>query len=437
MRVSRPCSGPWQRAIDGLRIRALDGVRALRDFRRDDRGSYLTAAALLAPTLAGIMGLGVEYGTWVQRHQSLQGAADSAAVSAAVAYSVNSGDVTAQATAVAASYGFASTNPNVNIAVNRPPLSGAYSGNSRAVEVVISYTQTRSFSAIWNSTPLTMSARSTALTPEANGCTLALNATASGAASAGGSTRVVLNDCSLYVNSSSPTALTVGGSASLFSNMIGVVGGVSGTAGITTTGGILTGQSSIQDPYSSVNVPSFSGCNQNNYSSHDTATISPGVYCGGIKLTAGAVITMNPGTYIIDRGDLTVNGGATLTGNGVTLVFTSSTGNQWPTVTINGNAVVSLTAPRSGTYTGIVILADRRIPVGADFKFTGGALQYLGGAVYAPTTALSYAGGSTSGTTCTQLIGDTLNFTGNSNLSVDCSSFGTKPIGSTSPRIVQ
>jgi len=99
--------------------------------------------------------------------------------------------------------------------------------------------------------------------------------------------------------------------------------------------------------------------------------------------------------------------------------------------------VVSLTAPRSGTYTGIVILADRRIPVGADFKFTGGALQYLGGAVYAPTTALSYAGGSTSGTTCTQLIGDTLNFTGNSNLSVDCSSFGTKPIGSTSPRIVQ
>ena len=146
---------------------------------------------------------------------------------------------------------------------------------------------------------------------------------------------------------------------------------------------------------------------------------------------------MNPGTYIIDRGDLTVNGGASLSGSNVTLVFTSSTGNQWPSVTINGNAVVNLTAQRTGPMAGFVIFADRRIPVGTDYKFTGGALQYLGGAVYAPTTALSYAGGSTSGTTCTQLIGNTLNFTGNSSLAVDCSTFGTRPIGSNSPRIVQ
>src|SRR5262245_15253266 len=127
MSISRPWSGSWQNAINGLHTRTLDGVRAVShlfgDFRRDNRGSYLTAVALLAPTLAGVMGLGAEYGVWMQRHQSIQGAADSAAMSAAVAYSVNSGDVTAQATAVAASYGFATTNPNVNIAVHRPPTT--------------------------------------------------------------------------------------------------------------------------------------------------------------------------------------------------------------------------------------------------------------------------------------------------------------------------
>lgn len=412
-------------------------LRSLHHFHHDERGSYVTAAALLAPTLAGFMGLGVEYGVWVHRHQAIQSAADSAAMSAAVGYAVNSSDVVAQANAVAANYGFSPNAANVSIVVNRPPQSGQYAGNSRAVEVVISQTLTRLFSAVWTSAPLAISARSTAMTPDADGCTLALNATASGAASAGGSTRVVLNGCSLFVNSSSDSALTVGGSASLFADAVGVVGGVSGNAGITTTQGISTGQGAIQDPYANVQLPSFSGCDQNNYSTHDTVTINPGVYCGGIKLTAGAVVTMNPGTYIINRGDLTVNGGAALTGTGVTLVFTSSTGNQWPTVTINGNAVVNITAPKTGSMAGFVVFADRRIPVGTNFKFTGGSTQYLGGAVYAPTTAINYAGGSTSGSTCTQLIGDTLVFTGNSNLAVDCSQYNTKPIGSNSPRIVQ
>jgi Flp pilus assembly protein TadG len=441
MVVSRPTPGLWTRLRTALAAPALRAARAsgglLADFRADERGSYITAAALLAPTLAGVMGLGVEYGVWVHRHQTIQSAADSAAMSAAVGYAVNSTDAGAQANAVAASYGFSPDAPDVSITVNRPPLAGSYAGNARAVEVVIAQTLPRMFSALWDATPLTLSARATALTPDANGCTLALNETASGAASAGGSTRVVLNGCSLFVNSTSSSALTVGGSASLFTDAIGVVGGVSGSAGITATNGIATGQSPILDPYINAQVPSFSGCDENNYSTHATETINPGVYCGGIKLTAGAIVTMNPGTYIIDRGDLQVNGGAMLTGTGVTLVFTSSTGNQWPSVTINGNAVVSLTAPKTGPMAGFVVFADRNIPVGTDFKFTGGAMQYLGGAVYAPTAAISYAGGSTSGSSCTQLIGNTLNFTGNSNLAVDCSTFGTKPIGSTSPKIVQ
>jgi Flp pilus assembly protein TadG len=411
----------------------MRGNGLLKKFRRDESGSYVAAAALMAPALAGIMGLGVEYGVWVQRHQSIQGAADSAAMSASIA----PGNVVTQAHAVAAAYGFSSETPNVTIAVNQPPQSGPYAGHARAVEVVITQLQQRLFSALWNNQPITIAARATAITPDANGCTLTLNKTESAAAGMQGSTRVVLNGCSLFVNSNSASALSVGGSASLFTDSVGVVGGVSGTAGITATQGISVGQGAILDPYANINFPAFSGCTERNYVGKNTETIDPGVYCGGITLHAGAIVTLNPGIYYIDGGDLTVNGGATLIGSGVTFVFTSSSGTKWPTVTINGNATVDVTAPKSGPMQGFVVFADRRIPVGTAFKFNGGSMQYFGGAVYAPTTALSYAGGSISGSTCTQLISDTLSFTGNSNLAVECSQFGTKPIGSTTARIVQ
>jgi hypothetical protein len=44
--------------------------------------------------------------------------------------------------------------------------------------------------------------------------------------------------------------------------------------------------------------------------------------------SGSANVTLNPGIYYLDGGSLTVNAGTTLTGTGVTLVFTGS-GNDW------------------------------------------------------------------------------------------------------------
>jgi len=60
-------------------------------------------------------------------------------------------------------------------------------------------------------------------------------------------------------------------------------------------------------------------------------------------------------------GDLTVNGGATMTGSDVTLVFVSQNRNEFGTVQINGNATISLTASKTGATAGIVVFGDRRI----------------------------------------------------------------------------
>src|SRR5256885_1856977 len=239
------------------------------------------------------------------------------------------------------------------------------------------------------------------------GCVPSLNPLASGAATAQGSTTVKLNGCSLYDNSANSTALTVGGSATVSADFIGVVGGIGSSTGITTVNGLRTRISPVADPYADVPAPIYSGCDQHNYTARNTVTINPGVYCGGIGVNANAVLTLNPGMYILDGGNFTVNGGATVTGTGVTLVLTSSSRRDWTTVTINGNANVNLTPMTYGSTRGIVIYVDRNTPVGTSYKFNGGANQYFAGAIYAPTGAVTFAGGADTSTTCTQVIGDT------------------------------
>ena len=273
------------------------------------------------------------------------------------------------------------------------------------------------------------------------GCTLSLDPTASGATTVKGSAQVTLNGCNMYDDSNSPTAaLSVNGSATVSAQAVDVVGGISGTSNITVSQAqdIATDQAYWPDPYANTQFPSPpSGCDHNNFSVKSTKTLDPGVYCGGMSLNAGSVVTLNPGTYYLDRGSLQVNGGASLTGTGVTLVFTSSTGQNYATATINGGATVNLTAPTSPPYAGIAIFGDRNMPTGTGFKFDGGASMTIGGAIYIPKGAIDFAGGANTSSGCTQLIGDTLNFTGNSNLAINCSGYKTKPIGTSLAKLVE
>jgi hypothetical protein len=155
-----------------------------------------------------------------------------------------------------------------------------------------------------------------------------------------------------------------------------------------------------------------------------------------MQFNANADVTFNPGVYFVDRGNFSVNGGAKLQGTGVTIIFTSSTMSDWPDAQINGGATIDLRPPSTGPLAGIVMYGDRNIPTGTTFKFNGGASQYLGGAVYFPTGAVDFAGGAGTNTNCTQLIGDTITFTGNSGLAINCAGYGVKPISPSGVRLL-
>jgi Flp pilus assembly protein TadG len=265
-------------------------------------------------------------------------------------------------------------------------------------------------------------------------CVLALNPTASSTATTSGSSVVNLTGCSLQDNSDNSTALNLNGGGSITALSVNVTGGISGAASITASS-IMTGATPLRDPYSETNFPAFTGCDYNNLNVKKQQTLNPGVYCNGFSLNAGADVTLNPGIYYMDRGTFTVNGGASIKGNNVTIVFTSSTGSNYATANINGGATVNLTPPVSGPTQGIVMFEDRKAPVGLDFKLNGGGSQIIGGAIYLSKGAIEYAGGADSSSNCTQMIGDTIKWTGNAKFAINCAGYGTKPIGMASLRL--
>jgi len=406
---------------------------------RDKSGNYVMITALMAPVLLGGAGLATEGGLWYYVHQSVQGAADSSALSAANMASLNAvRSPTTQARSVAATYGYVDGTAGAVVTVNRPPATGAYTGNNQAIEVIVTTQQPRLLSAIFTTGTVSLTGRAVALPGNAGtGCVLSLNPAASGGVTSKGTSGITLNQCSVYDDSSDGSALVNGGSATIDALSVNVVGQISGGAGITTSQGVHVGISPISDPYADVVMPTPGACDYNNKTYKNTVTIDPGVYCNGIQLNAGAVVTMNPGIYFIDRGSLQMAGGATLQGDGVTIILTSSTGNNYADVTINGGAHLAITAPTTGPTAGIAIFGDRSMPTGTTFKFNGGDSQVIGGAVYVPHGTLQYAGGNNANTNCTQVIADTVTFVGNSLLKINCAGQGTRPIGTSMASLVE
>jgi hypothetical protein len=264
-------------------------------------------------------------------------------------------------------------------------------------------------------------------------CVMALDTTgktAIGSVDLTGKTNVNMPNCDLYNDSPVSLSTELSGSSSLGARNIFLSGGYSeaGGATMTASGSMKTYTTPMPDPYSGLSIPSYTGCTSSEVKSNTIKTPSANlyVYCGGITLSSGTTLNLSAGTYILDQGDLKINGGATLTGTGVTIILTSSTGSNYGAVTVNGGATVTLTAPVSGATVGIpgvAIWVDKNAPM-ATSKFNGGSTENITGAIYAPNQQTEYAGGASTTTGCTQLVALTVTFTGNANFGNSCTGTG-------------
>ena len=399
---------------------------------------------LVLPVVIAMVALGTEITFLYFKQRQLQVIADAAAFSAATALTRGSPSPSLEAQAVASQMAAASGAGAIVVTVNVPPASGGYTAPGyAAVEVIASQVQTTSMtslvcqtgacaSGLWN-----VSGRAVALPGGASGaCVLALSGSASGAVSASGGAIVSLAGCSLEADSTSASSITAGGGAQISAQQASTAGGYSTNGG----GAINVTQSPIQtyvaqppaNPYSGYATPAPSACLRTNYSlsGTKTATIGPGTYCGGINLSGQAALTLQPGVYILNGGDLSLSGGTTLQGSGVSIVLTGSSSSQIGSVSFAGGSTVNLSAPGAGQpMAGIVLFQNPNAPSGNAVNLTGGSNQTLTGAAYFPNGAVNYAGGTGTVSKCTQLVALTLNFTGNSLLQLNCTGIPVQTIG--------
>ena len=112
-------------------------------FIADCRGVTSILTALSLTGMLGCAGLATEVGLWYVKQSSMQGAADSAAYSAAIALAAgeNSSLFQTEAQAVAGTYGFVNGSGGTTVTVNNPPASGPNTSQSSAIEVIISQPQ--------------------------------------------------------------------------------------------------------------------------------------------------------------------------------------------------------------------------------------------------------------------------------------------------------
>jgi hypothetical protein len=405
---------------------------------RNDHGGVAVTFAVTITVVIGFAGAATEVGTWLLTRRTMQGVADAAAVSAVNAVAFGGPDIATQAKGIAAQNGWADGSNGVTVTVNKPPSVGNFTGNAQAVEVIIAQPQSLFFSGLLpGMTAPNIRARAVAApNPSAgSGCLVALG---------GGDSLLIQGNGTLTLN-----GCDADGNGNLKASGNGVLKAhtyyVGGTASTNGNGGIqLTngpGKSNYStpflDPYAG-GVRSFVKPSTCSTPYSGGSTISPGAYCGGLTITS--TVTMAPGVYFIEGGPLQIKGNAKVTSapGGVTFVLTNSTSapSTYATVTIDGNAIVNLTAPTdkigSNDTRGIIFFGDPAQPAGVTENFQGNGALTLDGAIYFPNQTISLAGnGSLSAPTCLQVIGKIIKSTGNGALSSNCIGTGVIPVSAT------
>jgi hypothetical protein len=245
--------------------------------------------------------------------------------------------------------------------------------------------------------------------PSPSFCIYSLVTSGNNAVDTNNSSSISIPSCRMAINSSGTKALELAGSSNITASAIQIVGNynIKNTATITST--VTTGATAVTDPLASYSMPTYSTCDFTNTNlNNTTTTINPGTYCGGLIVRGTSVVTMNPGTYIIDgSNNLEVRNTATLTGTNVAVILGGTISGNYARVNVQNDGILTLTAPTTGTYAGIAIFQDRNATQNQNNTISGsspGGRTIINGIIYLPNQNLEYQNSTIGSGTCTKVI---------------------------------
>jgi hypothetical protein len=403
--------------------------------RASSRGQVMVLICVGLVALVGMIAIVADFSFMQHQKNKMQTAADSAAMAASEELSY--GDFVHAGKADASTNGYTDGTGGITVAINNPPSTGPNTSNSGYVEAVVSGSEPTYFLRVLGVNAMTVSARAVAYEGNGPSCIYVLNPSAPGALSANGNI-TVNSSCGLQVDSNSSSGLTAVGNVTITAPNIGVVGNYSTSGGASLTPTPKTGIIAATDPLASVAAPTVGSCahtnlsfNGNTGSASTPYQLYQGTYCGGITVHGNAWLHFNAGTYVLAGGGMNISANTVMSGTGVTFYNTTGTGG-YGGITLNGNSTVNLSAPTTGPLAGILFFQDRSIPSSAaGSTLSGNSSSTFDGAVYFPTTQLSFNGNS-SASGYSIVVANELTLSGNASLGSNYTSLANgSPIKST------
>lgn len=195
-------------------------------------------------------------------------------------------------------------------------------------------------------------------------------------------------ECAVQSNSRDPAGMKAQTGSTLVSLYSCTSGGYDGPA-LSFVPTPETDCPKLDDPLALRAQPEVAGCDfLDVVLAAGTHSIGPGTYCGGLKITGKAVVTAEPGTYIITGGKLRVDKNATLRGEFVGFYFDGPDA----VIDFRDTAVVELSAPKDGPLAGILFYEDPSAPEGRNFEISSDSARELLGTIYLPRGTFRGAG---------------------------------------------
>ena len=366
------------------RISASDFVTRARSFLTDLGGGVAMTFAVSTPAVLGATALAVDYSNLGFARGRLQELADSAALGAArelrLAQGANSALVVAQ--------NFVNANART-VSPNGVTFDGAIASDKSSVTVTLSSSVPLYVAQAMGMLTSTVGAKATAkLTNGPPLCVVGLDQNSNWGIALDQSARLMANGCTVYSNSPKPNGLASQSSSLLQSSLACVVGGVGGGSA-NFSPQPKTGCPVLRDPLASRATPSVGACDptkSNTVISSGSVSLYPGVYCGGLRVTGSATVSLMAGTYVMKDGDLRVDTGATLSGTYVGFYFTGDSKFRFDSA-----SNLNLSAPKDGVMAGMLFFQNPNADK-ATFQLDSNNASNLLGTIYLPKGDLQFGG---------------------------------------------
>ena len=380
----------------------------------DGNAAIIFALSLIVILIAA--GGAVDYARAYNAHKALQASIDSSVLAGAGAgYSAT----TAQAVfdAQHTSMEHIAFEGTIGVPVYGTAADGSFTGTVTAQ--VTTY-----FLKVIGMPTLTVTASAAAGTKsDSNVCILLLDTSQTGLSVNGGT--INAPDCEIDVKSTTNTAAMLNVALSVKKICIA---GTSVTQNGAPPGGypnVSTGCAAASDPYAGTLPTPDTACTVSSAATiNGNYNMSPGVYCADMYFRHSAKVTFQGGIYVIKSGTWYFDGG-TYNGSGVTFYVMGSN-----PFAFNGATNVTLSAPTSGIYSGILIYE----PVGlsrSSWYFSSPAIYDLSGLVYLPSRQVTFQNGSLASTSKVTMVFDTMMLNPPTNLSFTNSAMGISGSGGT------